>query len=458
MGGRSMAVPPPPRPAGVPPAGWGRGLGAGIQRAPPAWAFHLRRAARARGSAGRTYSKAAGGDARRAACHAKLGSEQDDSAGAGNEVSRRVAAALVVGAVARAMRARTLAATQAGAFTIPTQLTEVPIRRAHRSAVMFGAPFASVAVEVAARPKEEAITGEFMLDTGLTSALVSPTLAKQLRLSPDFAATGFGAGGVARVDLARLTALRVGAVDLAREEPVVAGIKDFPQERSDPALLLNGMLGYGSFRGYDLDLDFPQSTLRLFLPGDGASAARQAGLSAVAAAQLPQSGIPGVRVLAPDGSGRAVALGVIDTGSTFTCINKPAADALGIQPDTAADAPVAVAVGVDGRPVQLRTARNVVLELGGTGRKDGGDDDKLAWEVGKRITLSVCAIGDIPALDLLASVGTSGAPATVGARGAMKRGPAVLIGLDALERQRVVLCAGASAAPGVDTRVRTIWL
>ncbi|CAK0821622.1 unnamed protein product, partial [Prorocentrum cordatum] len=107
-----------------------------------------------------------------------------------------------------------------------------------------------------------------MLDSGLSEAMVTPALAKRLQLRSRGAAAGQAAGGTATVPLVDLPspALACGA----RLPPLEAAVASFPQESADRELPLSGMLGYQALQGYDADLDFPQGTLRLWAPGDGA--------------------------------------------------------------------------------------------------------------------------------------------------------------------------------------------
>ena len=340
-------------------------------------------------------------------------------------------------------------------------LCAIPIHRAARSANMFGAPFASVSVSVKAKKESSlsTIDGEFMIDTGLTQALVTPSLAKEMQLAPNYSAIGAGAGGAARVDVAEVQSLRFKNAPDLELGPVAAGIADFPQEASDLRLQLNGMMGFSMLDVHDTDLDFPQSTLRFYKRGACDQIAQQAGMLPVAAASLPMSEIPGVRVLASDGSGRAVALGVLDTGSAFTCVNLAAAKMLGIKVEDDADTdttPVAaMAVGVDGNPVMLRIARNVNIQLGGLNQMSSSAEE-LTWNPSVTLHLDICAVGDIPALDLLSQVAMGNAAPVVGTTPRRRRtGPAVLIGLDALERYRLVFCGGENLDK---SRERTIYL
>ena len=340
-------------------------------------------------------------------------------------------------------------------------LCAIPIHRAARSANMFGAPFASVSVSVKAKKESSlsTIDGEFMIDTGLTQALVTPSLAKEMQLAPNYSAIGAAAGGAARVDVAEVQSLRFKNAPDLELGPVAAGIADFPQEASDLRLHLNGMMGFSMLDVHDTDLDFPQSTLRFYKRGACDQIAKQAGMLPVAAASLPMSEIPGVRVLASDGSGRAVALGVLDTGSAFTCVNLAAAKMLGIKveddADTATTPVAAMAVGVDGNPVMLRIARNVNIQLGGL-KQMSSSAEELTWNPSVTLHLDICAVGDIPALDLLSQVAMGNAAPVVGTTPRRRRtGPAVLIGLDALERYRLVFCGGENLDK---SRERTIYL
>ncbi|CAK0838137.1 unnamed protein product [Prorocentrum cordatum] len=119
-------------------------------------------------------------------------------------------------------------------------------------------------------------------------------------------------------------------------------------------------------------------------------------------------------ILRPGGGGSAAALGVVDTGATFSAVSDAAAPALGVR--ARGGGTEVSAVGVDGRPLRLPLAQGVSLPLGGARLPAGGWAEAVALEA------DAIAVGDLPALEGLIG----------------DQRPAVLLGLDVLGDRRLV--------------------
>ena len=303
-----------------------------------------------------------------------------------------------------------LLGTSGALSTSMKPICEVPLHRLKPVTGQIGGQFATVSASI----RGEKV--ELMLDTGLTEGMVTPSLAKKLKLQRVGSAEGAAAGGDATVDLVKLEDLTLECGQAL--EPVVAAVASFPEEKLDKSFSLSGMLGFQALQSYDADIDFPQQKLRLWRPGEGAAAAEKAGLSEVEAVVLPDFAILGVRVMQPN-SRAAAALGVVDTGAGFTTVNSAAAPSLRAK---AVKTGVAVTVlGVDGRPLQLPLTSEVDLPLGGKALAEGG------WETAVSLKASSVVLGDLPALNTFVGQGK----------------PAVLLGLDVLGKRRLIFAAGS---------------
>ena len=133
---------------------------------------------------------------------------------------------------------------------------------------------------------------EFMLDSGLSEALVSPELAKRLRLRSLGSVQGEAAGGGETVPLVEITDIRLACGE--KLPPLKAAVSNFPQEAVDKSVPIRGMLGFQSLQGYDAEFDFAAGKLRLWRPGQGVTMARAQGMREVQGVLLPEFGILGV--------------------------------------------------------------------------------------------------------------------------------------------------------------------
>jgi hypothetical protein len=392
--------------------------------------------------------------------------------GNGTYVSRRNAiqssAAAIVGS---ASSANFLGASAASSTSTPGLLADVPMIRLQLPG-NGGEGF--VAMQICLqnsfnddKNNQQQQPYEFMLDTGLTLELVTPhfrrvlaegSTARNSDENTDYGATtkkslytGLTAAGSSSIDSSSMVELKglqicssgssggsTGALDL----PVLhAIISDFPQEHLDPKHdPVEGMLGMELLSRYDVELDFRgRGRIRLYRPG----MAPTSELVEIPAVVINESEILGVRVAAGDGpSDRPLqpVLGLIDCGSTFSVVNWSAARILGL-PTNPSDpvyqkGPRIVALGVDGRPVELPLIRQSLQFTGDA--KVNAQGQLLGFERvptcgTKPIQL---AVGDLPVFAELLGDGRQ-----------KYNGPAALIGLDILaQQQRVLIQAGTGSS------------
>jgi predicted aspartyl protease len=295
---------------------------------------------------------------------------------------------------------------------------------------------------------------DFMVDTGLTTEMITPHLVRSLGMGlGDDKVRGLSAGGNTMTSLVPLEGVSLCCgkpTDNDRTElplpSLTAVVTDFPQEHIDPSHdPVEGMLGMEALSLFDLDLDFPAGRIRLWAPGTaGKQAAVQKGLVEIPAVVINESGLYGIRVSAP-GIKQPV-LGLIDCGSTFSALNWAAAGYLGLPPKgdakAYANAPAITAIGIDGKPFLMPT-RATQLTFAGDAQKDSStgalsfEGPPSHWKPWDPVQL---AIGDLPVFREL--LGDGKRP---------YEGPACLVGLDILAQRRVILETG-------ETRQRRLWV
>ncbi|CAJ1422421.1 unnamed protein product [Effrenium voratum] len=140
-------------------------------------------------------------------------------------------------------------------------ICEVQLHRVKPVQGQVGGQFASISALLGGK------SVELMLDTGLSEGMVTPSLAKQLKLPSVGSAEGATATGGATVELVELRDLILECGELLA--PVTAAVASFPEENIDENWSLTGMLGYQVLQNYDADIDFPRGKLRLWRPGEG---------------------------------------------------------------------------------------------------------------------------------------------------------------------------------------------
>lgn len=279
---------------------------------------------------------------------------------------------------------------------------------------------------------------EFMVDSGLTTELITPHLQNSLGIATGKnTIAGLAAGGSSQQSIVDLRGASLCCGDFANgmdlDLPNLhAVITDFPQEHIDPAHdPVEGMLGMEMLSQFDCDFDFPNNRIRFSKPGT----ADKRGLVEIPAVVINETGLIGVRITVP-GSPQPI-LGFLDCGASFSCLNWKAADALGLPPKSDPSyrkAPSVTAIGVDGRPLVLPAIKQQLTFTGDT-KVDpktrapiGFESPPPEWKPWNDVLLTV---GDIPAFSTILGDGRT-----------PYQGPAALIGLDILGQRRVILEAG----------------
>jgi predicted aspartyl protease len=100
---------------------------------------------------------------------------------------------------------------------------------------------------------------EFIFDTGAGTSLVSPDLAKRLRLAVLGSKEGQTAGGKVSVSLAKIHSLAVGSAKLI---DVDVGIVDLSQIEEAVKAKIFGDLGYNFLRHFRVTIDYRQHEIR----------------------------------------------------------------------------------------------------------------------------------------------------------------------------------------------------
>jgi hypothetical protein len=283
---------------------------------------------------------------------------------------------------------------------------------------------------------------DFMVDSGLTTEFITPHLQAILGiLEGKDRISGLAAGGeTASNALVPLAGAALCCGDFAdstvKELPLPqmnAVITDFPQEHLDPSHdPVEGMLGMELLQLFDVDFDFPKNRIRFWKAGT----ADTSGLTEIPAVVINESLLIGIRVSTPEGNGQPI-IGFLDCGSTFSCMNWKAAQALGLPPRTDPSylkGPAVSAVGIDGKPLVLPTIRKQLSFAGdiivdpNTRRPLGFEKPPSDWRPWDPVQV---AVGDIPVFSSILGDGVT-----------PYEGPAALIGLDILSQRRIVLEAG----------------
>ncbi|GKY99882.1 hypothetical protein MPSEU_000941800 [Mayamaea pseudoterrestris] len=298
---------------------------------------------------------------------------------------------------------------------------------------------------------------DFMVDTGLTTELITPHLQQSLGISKGRnTIQGLAAGGqtiqqqLVELKGAALCSESCRESDLLRLPTLHAVVTDFPQEHIDPRHdPVEGMLGMELLSLFDVDFDFPNNRIRFCKPGTAARAANAKGakLVEIPAVVINETGLIGIRVTI-QGATQPI-LGFLDCGSSFSCVNWASAPYLNIPPKTdkryqSIDKYIQ-AVGVDGRMLKLPLVRKQVTFAGnpkvdGAGRPTGFEPPSSSFKPWQAVDLGV---GDVPAFASILGDGIHPFD-----------GPAALIGLDILSQRRVIFEAGSSP----NSRARRVYV
>jgi predicted aspartyl protease len=280
---------------------------------------------------------------------------------------------------------------------------------------------------------------DFMVDSGLTTELITPHLQETLGIQRGSKTiAGLAAGGDTAINsIVELdgASLCCGTFSNGSELPLPnlhAVITDFPQEHIDPAHdPVEGMIGMEVLSRFDVDFDFPKNRIRFWEKGT----TDKSGLVEIPAVEINETGLIGIRVSVP--GARQPILGFLDCGASFSCMNWKGATQLGFPPQkdpSYKKMPSIAAIGVDGRMIQLPTTKQTITFAGevefdpSTGGPMGFATPTFEWKDWDAVQI---AIGDIPAFSTILGDGIT-----------PYQGPAVLLGLDILSQRRVILEAG----------------
>jgi hypothetical protein len=345
--------------------------------------------------------------------------------------------------------------------TTPTPIADLPMIRLRLPAGGFGRESLAISLKV-----NNAGPYDFMLDTGLTTELLSPHVAHVLGLLPSTGAAGqpvrrvqgLSAGGASTEALVELNNVslccgKAGDYYTLPGGPWHAVVTDFPQEHIDPAHdPVEGMIGMELLSLFDVDLDFGNNRVRFYPPGAAATVAKEAGLVAIPAVVINETGLIGIRVRrAGQTQLQQPILAFLDCGATFSVVNTAAVPYLGLPMPDPKDpvyrsGPSIEAYGVDGKSMQLPTASlafdfcGPVVQDAVTGKPTGFAAPPSPWKPWQATRV---AVGDLPAFTSVLGDGVT-----------PYRGPAALLGLDVLaQRARVLLEAGSTAS-----RARRVWM
>jgi hypothetical protein len=310
-----------------------------------------------------------------------------------------------------------------------------------------GEGYIPVPVKLSNSKGEERLV-HFILDSGLTTTMITPDLRKWLdQKEPGgggMTANGFAAGGSSTLDVCPLKGAEVGGcgIQLPRMSAVVL---DFPQASiEDPRYDIQGMLGMEFVSQFDLDVDFPAGKIRLWNPGEGVKQAQADKLVAVPVSLIPGD-ILGVRVAA--GEGTTPFLGVVDLGASFTLMNTAAAKLSNLPLTSEPGKTGIAATGVDGRQTMLASRTTDITLLGFEEWNDGSRwGDSAALQKAKMLKFDGIrtGVGEVAVFEQLLS--TPGNP---------WMGPAGLLGLDIWMKTRIMFGAAPKEFVG---RERTIYL
>lgn len=282
---------------------------------------------------------------------------------------------------------------------------------------------------------------KFMIDSGLTTEMITPHLKDILNIHGDnVTIRGHGAGGGEDNPLVELKGASLCCGKFGENKssmplpPSHAIVTDFPQEHIDPRHDVEGMIGVEFLELFDVEFDFPNERVRLWPP----EKSPKNGLVAIPAVVMNESGLEGIRIRSPQQKIAQPMLGIIDCGSSMSIANLPAAKLLGLPLDPKKyNSPSVMGVGVDGKPLIMPTA-SVQFTFAGNVYQGSSPNDLRFEEPPDNFkpwdSVSL-AIGDLPVFKDLLGDGKS--EYTM---------PTVLVGLDILAQRRIILESGKGRA------------
>eukprot|EP00429_Kryptoperidinium_foliaceum_P010835 CAMPEP_0176001522 /NCGR_PEP_ID=MMETSP0120_2-20121206/170_1 /TAXON_ID=160619 /ORGANISM="Kryptoperidinium foliaceum, Strain CCMP 1326" /LENGTH=404 /DNA_ID=CAMNT_0017334073 /DNA_START=200 /DNA_END=1414 /DNA_ORIENTATION=+ len=290
---------------------------------------------------------------------------------------------------------------------------------------------------------------EFMVDSGLTTEMITPHLQEvlQIKLGRN-KVSAFAAGGGTTSALADLDNVALCCGEFPKDDSELklpklhAVITDFPQEHIDPKHDVEGMLGMELLSMFDVDFDFPNNRIRFWKPGT----ANKKGLDEIPAVVINETGLIGIRLTVP--GAKQPILAFLDCGATFSSMNWKAAELFGLpgkSDPSYRKSPAVAALGIDGNMMTLPVVKQVLTFSGEvqqdpqTGRPIGFAPPPSDWKPWEPVQM---AIGDLPAFSTILGDGRT-----------PYQGPAALIGLDVLAQRRVVFEAARD-----ETRRRRVFV
>jgi len=200
----------------------------------------------------------------------------------------------------------------------------------------------------------------FLVDTGLTTNLLTPQLCKELDLVPeDRGVKGLAGDGNVQV---KTLALRGVYVDGRLEVPrFTAAVLDFPQRgyAAERGVAVHGMVGMEFLEQFDVryarDPTTGGDTLTLYRPHEGYELHESDPKWTPVRGILLPSRLMGVKVAADNAP--FPFLGIVDTGASHTIMNREAARLLGydLTDPELANGPGVNGVGVLGQPTHMPT-------------------------------------------------------------------------------------------------------
>lgn len=328
-----------------------------------------------------------------------------------------------------------LAAANTAALTSTKPLADLPIQRLHLPKGGFGREYIIIPLMIQGKGPFD-----FMVDSGLTTELITPHLQKVLGIkSSGQKLSGLAAGGKNVGDVVDLSGASLCCGEFAdpgqtefKLPTLTAVVTDFPMEHIDPSHdPVEGMIGMELLQYFDVDFDFPEGRLRLWKPGT----VDHHDLVEVPGAVLNESGLLGIRALSPDQPNKQPCVGIIDCGSAFSIVNWKAAELLGMprrDSNVYQGSPEIIGLGLDGGQIRMPT-RSIPLTFCGDAIRDP-QSGRVSFEMPPNNWEpweSTVAVGDLAVFSSLLGDGRT-----------PYDGPAVLIGLDILSQRRVVLEAG----------------
>jgi hypothetical protein len=331
----------------------------------------------------------------------------------------------------------------------PNLLADLPMIRVRLPHAGVGREYVAIQLKIDGKGPYD-----FIIDTGLTTELITPHLEQSIGISARNAGSmqGLAAGGatvaqklVELKDVTLCCGNFAGDTAELKLPPLYAVITDFPQEHIDPLHdPVEGMIGMELLSMFDVDFDFPGGRVRFWKPRTALMASKSK-LVEIPAVMINETGLIGIRV-SVTGAKQPI-LGFLDCGSTFSCVNWAAGPYLGIPPKTDPtfqNGAFIEAIGVDGHVLKLPLVKKEVTFAGNVifdkaGKPKGFEEPSRDFKPWSPVDLGV---GDLPAFSSILGDGVH--PFT---------GPAALIGLDIISQRRLVLEAGGSK-----TRARRVFV